>query len=105
MYRSVIRRGAVLCTLAGLALVGSATLGGCGGSPESEGPLAEAALLPGPRFAGVDLVYALRRVAARSGMLLALDEINMGPGTPDLDRFRIDLDLEASAGRLPEGVD
>lgn len=47
------------------------------------------------RFAGVDLEYALQRVAAESGLLLALDQIREQDNAPDLALYRIDLDLPA----------
>ena len=47
------------------------------------------------RFAGVDLEYALERVAAEAGMPLALDEIRPEDNTPDLALYRVDVDLPA----------
>lgn len=45
------------------------------------------------RFAGVDTVYALRRLAAHSGLLLALDEANPRARLGDLNFRRVDVDL------------
>ena len=51
--------------------------------------------IPALRFAGVDLVYALRRVAGEAGLLLVLDEIRPdGATAQDLGFERVDTDLE-----------
>lgn len=47
------------------------------------------------RFAGVDLAYALERVAAEARLPLALDEIRTKDNTPDLGLYRVDVDLPA----------
>jgi hypothetical protein len=47
------------------------------------------------RFAGVDLEYALERVAAEAGVPLVLDQITPEDMTPDLALYRVDLDLPA----------
>ncbi len=47
------------------------------------------------RFAGVDLEYALERIAAEAGLPIALDEINPKDMSPDLGLYRVDLDLPA----------
>lgn len=47
------------------------------------------------RFAGVDLEYALERIAAEAGLPLALDEIRPEDNSPDLGLFRVDIDLPA----------
>ena len=47
------------------------------------------------RFAGVDLEYALQRVAAEAGMPLALDQIRPEDNTPDLGLYRVEVDLPA----------
>jgi hypothetical protein len=49
--------------------------------------------MPELRFAGVDLIYALRRVAAVSDRMLLLDEVRPGPYAADLTLVRVDLDL------------
>ncbi|MCP4002840.1 MAG: hypothetical protein GY725_01465 [bacterium] len=66
---------------------------GCSQQPE----LSETALRPVGelRFAGVDLIYALRRVAANADLPLVLDEIRPKDGSPDLLLYRIDIDLPA----------
>lgn len=51
---------------------------------------------PGLRLAGVDLIYALRRVAAESDRLLLLDEIRPGPYEADLSTLRVDIDLPSA---------
>jgi len=54
-------------------------------------PLGE---VPALRFAGVDLVYALRRVAAEAHLVLILDEVRPSRGLAhDLARHAIDVDL------------
>jgi hypothetical protein len=47
------------------------------------------------RFAGVDLEYALERVAAEAGIPLVLDQITPEDMTPDLALYRVDVDLPA----------
>jgi hypothetical protein len=47
------------------------------------------------RFAGVDLEYALERIAAEAGIPLALDEIFPRDRSPDLGLYRVDVDLKA----------
>jgi hypothetical protein len=47
------------------------------------------------RFAGVDLEYALERVAAEAGLPLVLDQITPEDMTPDLPLYRVDIDLPA----------
>jgi hypothetical protein len=49
--------------------------------------------LPGFRFAGVDLVYALLRVASASDRIFLLDEVRPEAFTPDLFLERVDIDL------------
>jgi len=77
-----------LCAVA-LALAVAA----CGGEKapgETEGPQ-----VPALRFAGVDLEYALERVAAEAGLPLVLDQITPEDMTPDLALYRVDVDLPA----------
>ncbi len=65
----------------------------CGGDrapSEGSGPQVKAL-----RFAGVDLEYALERVAAEAGMPLVLDQITPEDMTPDLALYRVDIDLPA----------
>lgn len=53
-------------------------------------------LIPELRFAGVDLIYALRRVAGEADVLLVLDEIRpQDASLQDLGFERIDIDLPA----------
>jgi hypothetical protein len=54
---------------------------------------AQVVWMPELRFAGVDLIYALRRVAASADRMLLLDEIRPGPYAADLGLVRVDLDL------------
>jgi hypothetical protein len=82
MYAALV----VVALSTGLAACGSES-----SSPESSG-LPEIRAL---RFAGVDLEYALERVAAEAGMPLALDEIKPKDMSPDLALYRVDLDLPA----------
>ncbi|HTO53914.1 MAG TPA: hypothetical protein VMR50_11050 [Myxococcota bacterium] len=63
---------------------------GCGGKKEAEAPK-----VPLLRFAGVNLEYALGRVATEAGWVLALDEINPKDLSPDLGLKRVDLDIPA----------
>jgi hypothetical protein len=52
--------------------------------------------VPALRFAGVDLVYALRRVAAEAHLVLILDEVRPSSGLGhDLARHAVDVDLPA----------
>ena len=73
----------------------------CGLASTSCGPRDESAPLSGRvvsalQFAGVDLVYAVRRVGGEAGLLVVLDEIRpRGTGREDLGFGRIDLDLPA----------
>ena len=59
--------------------------------------------VPQLRFGGVDLVYALRRVAAEANVLLTLDEINVEAGLGDLS-FRF-FGGEIAAGPLTRVLD
>jgi hypothetical protein len=92
LYRTRSLIGVILLFAAGL---GGGWLG-CGPDPEETATTrsSTANAIPGLRFAGVSLVYALRRIAAEADMLLALDEIQSGPTAVDLARYRIDFDLE-----------
>lgn len=76
--------------LAAMLAVG---LSGCGSETES-GPSGMPEI-KAMRFAGVDLEYALERVAAEAGMPLALDEIAPKDLSPDLGLYRVDVDLPA----------
>jgi hypothetical protein len=49
--------------------------------------------VPELRFAGSDLVYVFRRVAAEGGVLLALDELRPLDRTEDLRLLHVDVDL------------
>lgn len=75
---------AVALTLAVTACGGEKSPGG------TEGPQ-----IPALRFAGVDLEYALERVAAEAGLPLVLDQITPEDMTPDLALYRVDVDLPA----------
>ena len=59
--------------------------------------------VPELRFGGVDLVYALRRVAAEADVLLTLDEFNVEAGLGDLS-FRF-FGGEITAGPLTRVLD
>jgi hypothetical protein len=75
----------VFALTAGLLACDSQTKTTSGGLPE----------ISALKFAGVDLEYALERVAAEAGMPLGLDEIKPRDNSPDLARYRVDLDLPA----------
>lgn len=80
--------------VATLALV--AVLDGCGRSKKKEaGP--GGPNVPALRFAGVDLEYALDRIATEAGVVIALDEIMPKDQGPDLSLIRVDLDLPAGS--------
>src|SRR5262245_10944378 len=86
----ISRISALLATLA-LALFGA----GCGGSAkkaDAGGPS-----VPALRFAGVDLEYALERIATEAGLVIALDEIMPKDQSPDLRLIRVDVDLPAGS--------
>ena len=51
--------------------------------------------VPALRFAGVDLEYALDRIATEAGGCSRLDEIMPKDQSPDLSLVRVDLDLPA----------
>ncbi len=92
MYKSGTRWGRLFGLIAVLIL----STVGCGEEMEaSESPPRTQTTVPALRFAGVDLIYALRRVAAEAELLLALDEIQPSDLGPDLNRFGVDLDLPA----------
>ena len=77
--------------LGAVLLVATAAACGGGGAPSSgAGPQ-----VPMLRFAGVDLEYALERVAAEAGLPLVLDQITPEDMTPDLALYRVDVDLPA----------
>jgi len=91
---------------AGLALALAAVLAGagCGGKKEAQVPT-----VPQFRFAGVDLEYALERVATEAGWVLCLDEVVPKDKQPDLALMRIDMDIPAGTldqtlSRLREAV-
>lgn len=78
-----------VCFLALLAFA-SFPLGSC--QPQSPPSTYETKAL---QLAGVDLLYTFRRLAAESGMLLAVDELRAASGVPDLEYFRVDIDIPA----------
>lgn len=90
MYRT--RQRLVISVL--LIAISAVGAWGCGSDEDVSPQKPTPPSIPALRFAGVDLIYALRRVAAEAGLLLALDEIQPGGVSPDLARFRIDTDLE-----------
>jgi hypothetical protein len=69
---------------------------------EASEPKAERQI-PELRFAGVDLIYALRRVAAEADVILLLDEIRPPLAVADLGLVRVDVDLPA--GPLASALD
>ncbi|MFQ5513852.1 MAG: hypothetical protein ACE5FG_05385 [Myxococcota bacterium] len=97
MYLKSTRRPSTRRTRVALVAALIVSLAAC--RPDSEGPPVGGSSAPGEipalGFAGVDLVYALRRVAAEAQVLLALDEVDAGPLVPDLARYRVDVDLPA----------
>src|SRR5262249_46574026 len=68
---------------------------GCGAKKEVEAPK-----VPALRFAGVDVEYALQRIATEAGWVLCLDEASPKDKAPDLALVRIDTDFPA--GTLDE---
>ena len=84
LIRTGLRTGLSLALLA--ALVGS----GCGARKEAQVPS-----VPALRFAGVDVEYALERIATEAGWVLCLDEASPKDKTPDLALVRIDADFPA----------
>jgi len=74
-----------------LLLVSLVLLSGCRGKQEAPAN----PQVPAMRFAGVDLEYALDRIATESGWVLGLDEITRKDQSPDLAFVRVDLDLPA----------
>jgi len=73
-------------------LVSLAIGAGCRGKQDAEPPH-----VPAIRFAGVDLEYALERVATEAGWILGLDEISPREGGADLALVRVDVDLPAGS--------
>jgi hypothetical protein len=67
---------------------------GCGGKKKDAAAPA-GPTVPALRFAGVDLEYALERLASEAGLVVALDEIMPQDQSPDLSLIRVDLDLPA----------
>lgn len=70
-----------------------ATALACG--PETPPSASGATAIRAMRFAGVDLAWALERIAAEAGLPLVLDEIRTEDNTPDLGLYRVDVDLPA----------
>lgn len=70
-----------------------AALSGCGSEAEPSKP--GTPQVKAMRFAGVDLAYALERIAAESGLPLALDQVRPEDNTPDVALYRVDIDLPA----------
>jgi len=82
------------------ALRASVLLGALSCMPSASQPGELAAL----RFAGVDLVHALRRVAGEADLVLVLDEVRPRIGlAQDLARHAVDVDLPA--GRVEAALD
>jgi hypothetical protein len=75
-------------TTLALVLVALAITSACRGKEEPA-----KVSLPALRFAGVDLEYALDRVATEAGWVVGLDEISDKDQSPDLGLVRVDLDL------------
>jgi len=68
---------------------------GCGGSKKQQAAGPGGPDVPALRFAGVDLEYALERIATEAGLAVALDEILPKEQGPDLSLIRVDMDLPA----------
>jgi hypothetical protein len=83
--RPLASRLLVLALTAGILACGSETKMAGSGLP----------VIRALQFAGVDLAYALERIAAEAGMPLALDEITPRDMSPDLGLYRVDIDLPA----------
>ena len=66
---------------------------GCGPRKQAEAPGGPS--IRALRFAGVDLEYALERIATEADMAIALDEIMPKDQSPDLSLVRVDMDLPA----------
>jgi len=75
-----------------LALVALA-VAGCGSEKARPGD----AHVPTLRFAGVDLEFALDRIATEAGWVIALDEISPKDQSPDLSLVRVDMDIPAGS--------
>lgn len=92
MYRKLPHLVAVAIAV---AMLGTTTACGPSG-PERDTFVDKEYPVPQLRFAGVDLKYALRRVAGSAGLLIVIDELRQ-PGTfsEDLAMERIDVDLPA----------
>ena len=89
MLTRISRTSVALVTALALTLL----LGACGGSKKEAARPGPA--IPALRFAGVDLEYALDRIATEAGLAVALDEIMPKDQSPDLSLIRVDIDLPA----------
>ena len=84
---------ALLCGLAGAS---------CGAREQAEPTSGR--VIPALRFAGADLVYAVRRVGGEAGLLVVVDEIRPKTiGWEDLGFERVDLDVPA--GPVEDALD
>ncbi|MCP5065666.1 MAG: hypothetical protein GY946_03795 [bacterium] len=100
-------RSAGLALLLTIALGALPILPGCQGESLSGDQLKP---VPALRFAGVDLVFALRRIAAEADLPLILDEMRVASASYDLGLYRVDMDLPAGPvqqvlGALSEETD
>jgi hypothetical protein len=90
LVRTSCHRAILIGLIAALGLASAAC------EPQEERKVEGEYLVSELRFAGVDLIYALRRVAGEAGVLLVLDEIRpQDASLQDLGFERIDVDLEA----------
>jgi hypothetical protein len=92
-----------LAVAAAVAMLGTTTA--CGPSePPRDTFVDKDYPVPALRFAGVDLKYALRRVAGAAGVIIVIDELRQpGTQTEDLAVERIDVDLPA--GGIKEALE
>ena len=92
MYRKLPQQ---LCVLALCAGLGASF--GCGPSePQRDTFVDKEYPVPGLRFAGVNLMYAIRRLAGEAGVITVIDELRLSPTQgEDLRTQRVDVDLPA----------
>ena len=92
MYRKLPHLLCVLGLCAGLGAISA-----CGPSEPARDTFVDKEYpVPQLRFAGVDLMYAIRRVAGEAGVITVIDELRRaGDRSEDLRMQRLDVDLPA----------